>query len=122
MSSSSSCSSNCSAELRLVPLGGCGCGIEVSGGIAYSIGCQHINYTSLVDNCNCIISVLINDQVPPVYLQDGEIINVSLEINPDCVLCAQSIICDCGASYTLVRKNNKLFIRLSGNLIKKLIK
>lgn len=120
---SSSCSSNCSAELRLIALGGCGCGIEVTNGIAYSVGCQYINYTSLIDECNCIENILINNQTPPVYLSDGERITVELELNNNCTLCSQRIFCDCsGTAFTFIRKNNKLFIRLGGKLIQKLMK
>lgn len=123
-SSSSSCSANCSAELILVPLGCCGCGIEVSNNIAYSVGCQYITYSSFVDECDCILDILINGFIPPVYVEDGEPITIELEIKESCTLCTETIFCDCSNSfaYSLVKRNNKIFLRLKGNNVKNLLK
>ena len=74
-------SCNCTATIDLTTQ----CGIEINNGIAYSIGTQTINY-NLTDECSCIKTVLINNQTPPVCVNDGEIININIETN-NCRIC-----------------------------------
>ena len=64
-----------------IKLSGSGCGLEVADGIVYSIGNQTINATIQSEDCGCTGlsgSIMINSQVVPVSVCDGEVITVSL--------------------------------------------
>jgi hypothetical protein len=74
---------SCCFDLSLVPLGGTGCGIEITAGLAFSIGTQLINYT-IADPCGCVQSVNINGQVPPTLVHDGEAVYVTLTTGVGC--------------------------------------
>lgn len=55
------------------------CAIEVSEGLAYSIGDQYLNVMIVGDTCGCLrppAALLINGKEPPVYVSDGDLINV----------------------------------------------
>lgn len=91
------------------------CGIEISNNIIYSIGCQLVNYTNLVDTCNCVDQIYINSVIPPTLVADGCPINVEVTLNPTCFLCEQLVSCQQGG-FSLKKKINLL------NVIKKRLK
>lgn len=64
-------------SVTLVSLGGTGCGIEVTNGIAYSIGSQLIGAT-FSDPNGSIAGVYINGILAPALVSDGDVINVTV--------------------------------------------
>lgn len=74
-------------EVTVLPLGGTGCGIELTDGVAYSIGTQQIGvgYSS-----DCFSVVLVNGNVPPVIVNDGDIIELSFIPNVSCSIASVS--------------------------------
>lgn len=93
--SSSSC--GCTVDVALTPMGGTGCGLELSGGIVYGVGDQYIGY-NLTDDCNCVNYVRINGEEPPVFVADGDPITVT--VNSRCDFCEElEPYCDGGFSF-----------------------
>lgn len=85
-SSSSCCYCDCTVTVALVPQGGTGCGIEFTGGTAYSIGGQNVG-VNVTDGCDIVNSVLINGETAPAFVNDGEAISVSLTMKNGGYVC-----------------------------------
>ncbi len=78
----------CNFIVTVEPLGGTGCGIEITNNIVYSIGGQLVD-ASFEDDC-CDSEVLINGDVPPVFVSDGDIIDITVNPGPNCYFLEKS--------------------------------
>jgi hypothetical protein len=110
-----SCDYNCAISFRLIPLGGTGCGIEYDRNEEsfYSIGDQYISYSTPTGCPSCISIIKINEQTPPVFVNDGDEIIPRLITNPSCVICDELIECSTEPTFAFVRSNGRLFVRVS---------
>jgi hypothetical protein len=80
-SSSSGCSSeNCSADITLTGP----CGLELSGGVVYSIGTQTVSVSNFSDDCECLMQIYINELPVPYDAYDGEALSITVSLNDDC--------------------------------------
>ncbi len=75
--------------MTLVPLGGTGCGIELAGGVAYSIGDQNVG-AEYTDGCNIVNTVLINGGPAPAAVTDGQAIGVTFTTKNNGYICGAS--------------------------------
>lgn len=79
--SSSSCVTvDCEVDVNLVGE----CGLELSDGIIYSIGTQIVSVSSFTDDCECVLSILVNGFSVPYSATDGEVLTVTLLLNDGC--------------------------------------
>lgn len=104
---------------------GDGCGIEVEGGVAYSVGNQFIDATANSENCECEFDLLVNDQTPPALVCDGDVINVTLEEPNSCGCEEPTVECKTVGTPLFVTsrlKNGKIRLSLSANPIYKKLK
>jgi hypothetical protein len=114
---------NCTVTIVLVAQGGTGCGIEVTGGVAYSIGGQNISYTA-TDACGVISTVTINGGTPPVFVADGATITVGLTVVGAAEICStDTVTCPMAMGMLFKPKNNngKLSIVVNRELLIKKI-
>lgn len=103
-SSSSCCRCDCTVTVTLTALGGAGCGIEFSGGTAYSVGDQNVG-AEVSDGCDIVNSVLINGGTAPVFVNDGDSISVSLTMKNNGYIC-ESQDPTCVQSMFMVRRTS----------------
>lgn len=91
------------------------CGVELSGGIAYSIGTQEVN-ASIEDPCDCVPDngLRINGFIPPTTVGDGEPIVVTIIPRPTCEICSQEIYCLPGMKMAF---SNNVFIKRRGTAL-----
>lgn len=71
------------------------CAVEVTGGAAYSVGSQWVNVAISGDTRECLpggsADVLVNGLPPPVFVNDGE--GISVSINSECPCFSEGPIC-----------------------------
>jgi hypothetical protein len=78
--------------------------VEVTDGVAYSIGSQYMSYTA-TDPCNCLAAVYINGEWPPVFIADGATIDVTIETTSNCTqFNKEGPTCVMPSFYTRVRR------------------
>ncbi len=121
-SSSSSVCGGCpqyTFDVIITPLGGEGCGLEVTDGIIYSIGTQFISYTS---EDPCLGEVTINGETPPVLVEDGDIVSVEIDIKDSCCLVdIEGPICEEFVPAFAIRKiNGKSVLYVKKSVLRKL--
>ncbi len=73
----------CECQISVIVSGPCG--LELSGGIVYSIGDQSLS-VSAEDGCGCLTGVTVNGQSSSYVGEDGEPVTVEIEISDDCML------------------------------------
>ena len=104
---------NCVLTACLTTSGGSGCGVEYINGVIYSVCSQFIDVTVSDDSCVCLDNppFLINGDVPPVFVTDGGIIDIEVQIKSSCEIGSTTKKCTLSA-FTLrkTRSGYKLII------------
>lgn len=106
--------SECLFSVYLVPE----CSIEVTGGVAYSIGDQCLSASISDNTCDCMPNgtddVRINGSPPPVCVNDGDTISVSIVPSPQCeLLGSEGPICETGQEFMARRLMTDRLMKLT---------